>query len=158
MSNSLCPHELQHASLPCPSPTLGVYSNSCPLSQCCHLTISSSVFPFFSTLQSFPEPGSFQMSQFFASGGQSIGVSASVSVLPMNIQGWIFTHIIRLNLLIIWNVSYTLKDKHQFYFLISCLLRIISRQTVLPQIFINCFPVRGSMVCTYFPAVLETRI
>ena len=88
VSNSLQPHGLQHTRLPCPSPTPGVYSNSCPLSQWCHPAISSSVVPFSSHLQSFPASGSFQMSQFFASGGQNIGVSASVSVLPMNIQDW----------------------------------------------------------------------
>ena len=87
VSNSLWPHGLQHTRLPCPSPTLGAYSNSCPLSQWCHPTISSSVVPF-SWLQSFPASGSFPMSQFFASGGQSIGVSVSTSVLPMNIQDW----------------------------------------------------------------------
>ena len=87
-SNSLQPHGPQHARPPCPSPTPGVYSNSCPLSQWCHPIISSSVVPFSSCLQSFPESGSFQMSQFFPSGGQSIGVSASASVLPMNIQNW----------------------------------------------------------------------
>ena len=86
VSNSLRPHEPQHARPPCLSPTSGVYSNTCPLSQSCHPTISSSVIPFSSCLQSFPASGSFQMSQFFASGGQSIGVSASASVLPMNIQ------------------------------------------------------------------------
>ena len=85
----LCdPHGLQHARLPCPSPTPGVCSNSCPSSQWCHPTISSSVIPFSSYLQSFPASGSFPLSQFFASGGQSIGVSASASVLPMNIQDW----------------------------------------------------------------------
>ena len=88
MSNSLWLHGLQHARLPCPSPTLGVYSNSCPLSQWWHPTISSSVVPFSPCLQSFPASGSFQMSQFFASGGQSTGVSASASVLPKNIQDW----------------------------------------------------------------------
>ena len=88
LSDSLRPHGLQHARPPCPSPTPGVYSNSCPLSQWCHPTISSSVVSFSSCLQSFPASGSFQMSQFFASGGQSIGVSASVSVLPMNFQDW----------------------------------------------------------------------
>ena len=87
MSYSLWLCGLQHARPPCSSPTLGVYSNSCPLSQWCHPTISSSVIPFF-YLQSFPASGSFQMSQFFTSSGQSIGVSASASVLPMNIQGW----------------------------------------------------------------------
>ena len=86
VSNSLQPHRLQHARPPCPSPTPRVDSNSCPLSQWCHPTLSSSVGPFSSHLQSFRASGSFQMSQFFALGGQSIGVSASTSVLPMNIQ------------------------------------------------------------------------
>ena len=88
MSDSLWSHGLQHARSPCPSPTPGVYSNSCPLSQWCHPNISSSVVPFPSYLQSFPEWGAFPMSQFLTSGGQSIGVSASTSVLPMNIQNW----------------------------------------------------------------------
>ena len=88
VSDSLWPHGLQHARLPCLSPTPGVYSNSCPLSQWCHPTISSSVVPFSSCPQSFPASGSFPTSQFFASGGQSIGVSASASVLPMNTQDW----------------------------------------------------------------------
>ena len=87
-SNSLQPHGLQHARPPCPSPTLGVYPNSCPLSQWCHPTISSSVVPFSSCLQSFPVSGSLQVSQLFTSGGQSTGVSASASVLPMNTQDW----------------------------------------------------------------------
>ena len=82
------PHGLQYARLPCPSPTPGAYSNSCPLSWWCYPTISSSVVPFSSCLQSFPASGSFQMSQFFASCGQSIGVSTWASVLPMNIQDW----------------------------------------------------------------------
>ena len=86
--NALGPHGLQHARPPCPSPTSGVYLNSCSLSRWYHPTISSSVIPFSSCLQSFPASGSFQMSQFFASGSQSIGASASVSVLPMNIQDW----------------------------------------------------------------------
>ena len=88
VSNSLQPHELQHARPPCPSPTPGVHSDSRPSSQWCHPTISSSVVPFSSCLQSFPASGSFQMSQLFTSGGQSIGVSALASVLPMNIQDW----------------------------------------------------------------------
>ena len=88
VSNSLWPHEPQHARPPCPSPTPGVYPNSCPSSRWCHPTISSSVVPFSSCPQSFPASGSFQMSQLFASGGQSIGVSASASALPMNTQGW----------------------------------------------------------------------
>ena len=88
VSDSLRPHELQHARPPCPSPTPGVYPNSCPLSPWCHPAISSSVIPFSSRLQSFPAAWSFPRSQFFASGGQSIGVSASASVLPMHIQDW----------------------------------------------------------------------
>ena len=88
MSDSLQSHGLQHAGLPCPSPTLGVHPNSCPLSQWCHPTISSSVVSFSSCPQSFPESGSFQMSQFFAPGGQSIGVLASASVLSKNTQDW----------------------------------------------------------------------
>ena len=88
MSEWLRPHGLQHTEPPCPSTTPRVYSNSCPLRQWCHPTILSSVIPFSSCLQSFPASGSFQMSQFFASGGQSIGVSALASVLPMNIQDW----------------------------------------------------------------------
>ena len=86
VSNSLWPHGLQHTRPPCPSATPGVYWNSWPLSQWCHPTISSSVFPFSSRLQFFPASGAFPMSQFFASSGQSIGVSASASVLPMNFQ------------------------------------------------------------------------
>ena len=86
MSDSLWPHGLRHARLPCPSPSPWVYSNSCPLSQWCHPTISSYVIPFSSCLQSFPASGSFPMSWLFSSGGQSIGASASV--LPVNIQGW----------------------------------------------------------------------
>ena len=88
VSDSLQPHGLQHTRPPCSSPTPRVYSNSCPLNQWCHPTISSSVIPFSSCLQSFPASGSFQMSQFFASGSQSIGVSATTSVLPMNVQDW----------------------------------------------------------------------
>ena len=84
----LQPHGLQHTRLPCPSSS-GACSNSCPLSQWYHPTISSSVIPFSSCLQSFPASGSFPVTQFFTSGGQSIGVSASVSVLPINIQGWL---------------------------------------------------------------------
>ena len=87
MSDSLWPHESQHARPRCSSPTPGVHPNSCPLSRWCHPTISSSVIPFFCP-QSFPASGSFQMSQLFASGVQSIGVSASTSVLPMNTQDW----------------------------------------------------------------------
>ena len=88
VSNSLWPHELQHARPPCPCPTPGVYSNSCALSWWCHPAISSSVVPFSSCPQSLPASGAFPTSQIFAWGGQSTGVSASASVLPMNTQDW----------------------------------------------------------------------
>ena len=119
MSDSLWPHGLQHARPPCPSPTPGVYSNSCPLSRWCHPTISSSVVPFSSCLQSSPATGSFKMSQFFTSGGQSIGVSASESVLLMNIQDWFplgWTGLISLQSKRLLRVfSNTTVQKHQFF-------------------------------------------
>ena len=88
LSDSLWPHGLQHARPPCPSPIPRAYSNSCPSNWWCHPTISSSVIPFCSCLQPFPASGSFPMSQFFTLGGQSIGILASASVLPMNFQDW----------------------------------------------------------------------
>ena len=88
VSDSLRLHGLLHTRLPCPSPTPGAYSNSCPLSQCCHPTISSSALPFSSCLQPLQATGSFQKSQLFTSRGWSIGVSASAYVLPMNVQDW----------------------------------------------------------------------
>ena len=88
VSDSLRPHGLQHSRLPCPSPTPRACSNSCPLNQWCHPTISSSVIPFSSYLQSFPVSGSFPVSQFFVSGSPRFGTSASASVLPMNLQDW----------------------------------------------------------------------
>ena len=110
---------LQHARLPRPSPSPRVYSNSCPLSRWCHPTISSSVVPFTFCLQSFPASGSFPMSQFFTSGGRSIGVSASASVLPMNIQGWFplgLTGLISLQSKGISKVFFsTIVRKHQFF-------------------------------------------
>ena len=119
MSSSLQPQGLQHARPPCPSPTPGVYSNSCPLSQWCHPTISSSVVPFFSCLQSFPASGSFQKSQFFTSGGQSIVVSSSASVLPMHIKNWYplgWTVLISLQSKGLSRVfSNTTFQKHQFF-------------------------------------------
>jgi len=118
MSDSLWPHGLQHTRLPCPSPTPGACANSCPLSWWYHPTISSSV-PFSSRLQSFPASGSFPMSQFFTSGGQSIGVSASASVLPMNIQDWFplgLTGLISLQSKGLSRVfSNTTVQKHQFF-------------------------------------------
>ena len=119
MSDSLWPHGLQHTRLPCPSPTPGAYINSCPLSWWCHPTISSSVVPFSSRLQSFPASGSFPMSQFFTSVGQSIGVSASASVLPMIIQDWFpleWTDWISLQSKGLSRVfSNTIVQKHQFF-------------------------------------------
>ena len=88
VSDSLWPHEPQHARAPCPSPTPGVHPNLCPLCWWCHPTISSFVIPFSSCPQSFPASGSFQMSQLSSLGGQSIGLTASTSVLPMNTQDW----------------------------------------------------------------------
>ena len=88
VSDSLRPHESQHPRPPCPTPTPGVYPNPCLSSQWCHPAISSSIVPFSSCPQSLPASGSFPMSQLFTSGGQSIGVSASASVLPMNTQDW----------------------------------------------------------------------
>ena len=119
LSNSLWPHELQHARLPCLSPTPRVYSNLCLSSWWCHPTISPSVIPFSSHLHSFPASRSFPMSQFFTSGGQNIGVSASASVLPMNIQDWFplgWTGWISLQSKRLWRVfSNTTGQKHQFF-------------------------------------------
>ena len=119
VSDSLWPHGLQHARLPCSSPTLRAYTNSCPSSRWYHPTISSSVIPVSSLLQSFPASGSFPASQFFASGGQSIGVSASTSVLPMNIQDWFplgLTGWISLQSKGLSRVfSNTIVQKHQFF-------------------------------------------
>ena len=117
VSDSLRPHGLQHAMLPCPWPTPGAYSDSCPLSRWCHPTISSSVIPFSSCLQSFPALGSFQMIQFFPSGGQSIGVSASASV---NEYSWIsneYSELIsfRIDWFDLLTVQGTLKSLLQYY-------------------------------------------
>ena len=115
MFDSLRPHELQHARLPCPSPYPRVCSNSCPLSQWCHPTVSSSVTPFSSCLQSFSALGSFPMSQLFASGGQSIGSSASAPVLPMNIQGLFSLGMTGLISFKSKSLSNTTVQKHQFF-------------------------------------------
>ena len=121
VSDSLQPHGLQHPSLPCPSPSpcLHLCSNSCLLNQWCHSTISSSIIPFSSCLQSFPASGSFPMSWIFESDGQSIGASASASVLPMNSQGWFplgLTGLISLLSKGLWIVfSSTTVQRHQFF-------------------------------------------
>ena len=103
MSSCLRPHELQHTSLPCPSLSPKVCSNSCPWSRWCHPTISSSVIPLFSCLQSFPTSESFLMSWLFKSGGQSIGASTPASVLPVNIQDWFFFRVDWFNLQVMSN-------------------------------------------------------
>ena len=119
VSKSLQPHGRQHSRLPCPSPTPGACSNSCPFIQWCHSTISSSVVLFSSCFQSFPASGSFPISQFFTSVGQSTGVSASASVLPMNIQDWFplqLTVLISLRSKGLSTVfSSTTVQKHQFF-------------------------------------------
>ena len=119
VSDSLQPHGPQHTRPPCPSPTPGVHPNSCPLSRWCHPTISSSVVPFSSCLQSFPASGSFPMSRLFPSGGQSIGASGSASVIPMNNQGWFLlglTGLISLLSKVLSRVfSSTTVQKHQFF-------------------------------------------
>ena len=119
VSNFLWPHGLQHARPPCLSPTPGVHLNSCPLRQWYHSTISSSVIIFSSHLQSYPASGSFQISQLFSSGGQSIGVSASISFLPINIQDWLplgWTDWISLQSKGLSRVfSNTTVQKHQFF-------------------------------------------
>ena len=118
MSNSLQPYGLQHARPPCPSPTPGVHPNPCPLSWWCHPTISSSVVSFSSRLQSLSASGSFQMSQFFASGRQSIGASTSGSVVPMNIQDWFplgWTGWISLQSKGLSRVFNTTVQRHQFF-------------------------------------------
>ena len=119
VSDSLRPHKLHHARPSCPSPTPGVHANPCPLCRWCHPTISSSVVPFSSCLQSFPASGSFQMSQLSTSGGQGIGISASTSVPPMKTQdwsplgwtGWISLHSKGLSRVF----SNTTVQKHQFF-------------------------------------------
>ena len=108
------PHGLQHTRLPCLSTSLGVCTNSCPLNQWCHPTISSSVIPFSSCCQSFPASGSFPMSQFFTSGGQSIGVSATASVLPVNSQGWFPLRLTGLISLLFKGLPRVF-SKHQFF-------------------------------------------
>ena len=136
-------HGVQHASPPCPSPTPGAYSNSCPLCRWCHPTISSSVIPFSSRLQSFPAWGSFPVSQFFASDSQRIGVSASASVLPVNIQSWFPLG---------WTGWISLQSKE--------LSRVFSNTTVQKHLFFRAQPPLWSMVQLSHPymTVGKTRI
>ena len=142
MSDYLQPHGLKHARLPCPSPTPGAYSNSCPSSWWCHPMISSFVIPFSSCLQSFSTSGSFQMSQFFTSGGQNIGVSASTSVLPMNIQdcfplgltGWISLQFKGLS-----RVFFSTTVQKHLFFLLRHTLKIYSKPRWLLLVFFSLF-------------------
>ena len=130
--DSLPPRGLQHTRLPCPSPSPGACSNSCPFSWWCHPTILSSVIPFSSHLQSFPASESFQMSQFFASGGQSIGASALASVLPKNIQDWFPLGLTGLNSLqfkVLSRVfSSTTIGKHQFLSTQPCCAQLLTHK------------------------------
>ena len=137
MSDSLWPHKLQHTNISCPSSAPGAYSRSCPLSQWCHPTLSPSVIPFSSCPQSFPASGCFPMSQFFASGGQSIGVSASASVLPMNNQDWLpsgWTGWISLQSKGLSRVfSNTTVQKHQLLFIREMQIKTILRYHLTPR-------------------------
>ena len=144
MSSSLQPHGIQQARLPCPSHTPRACSNLHPSSRWCHPTISSSVGPFSSYLQSFPASGSFQMTQFFTSGGQNIGASASASVLPMNIQDWFALQLTGLIFLQYKGLSRVLSNtrvqKHQFFGTQLCLWSISHIRTWLlekPYIWLN---------------------
>ena len=131
MSNSVGPHGLQHTSLPCPSPSPGICSNSCPLSRWCHPTISSSVIPFSSCPQSFPTSWSFSMSQFFAPVGQSIGASASASVLPMtDYSGLISFRVDWLDLLAVQGILKRLIQHHSLKSINSSALSLLYGPTL----------------------------
>ena len=166
MSNSLRPHGPQYARPPCPSPTLGVYLNSYPLCQWCHPTISSSVVPFSSHLQSFPASRSYQMNQFFTSNGQRIGVSASTSVLPMNIQDWSplgWTGWISLQSKGLSRVfSNTTVQKHEFFcaqlivqlshpYMTSGKTMALTRQTFVGKVMSLLFNMLSRLVITFIP-------
>ena len=166
LSDFLWPHGLQHARIPCPSPTPAVYSNSCPLSWWCDPAISSSIVPFSSHPQSFPASGSFPMSQFFESSGQSIWVSTSASIFPMNIQDWSplgWTGWISLQFKGLSGVfSNTTVQKHQFF----CTLFIVqlshpyittgkttslTRRTFVGKVMFLLFNMLSRLVITFFP-------
>ena len=159
MSDSSRPHGPQHARPPCPSLTPRIYSNSSSLSQWCHRTISSFVIPFSSCLQSYPASGSFQMIQLFASGGQSIGVSASTSVLPINTQDWsplVWTGWISLQSKGLSRVfSNTTVQKHQFFSaqLYSPTLTSVAltRWTFVGKVMSLLFNTLSRFVITYLP-------
>ena len=167
VSDSLLPQGLQHAGPPRSSPTPGVHSDPCPLSRWCHLTISSSVVPFSSCPQSFPASGSFPMSQFFASNGQSTGVSASASLLPMNIQEWFllgWTGWISLLSKGLSRVfSNTTVQKHQFFraqlssqsnshpYMTTGKTITLTRQTFVDKVMSLLFNVLSRLVITFLP-------
>ena len=166
MSDTLRPHESQHARPPCPSPTPGVYSNSCPLSWWCHPTISSSVVPFSSLPQSFPASGYFQMSHFFPSVGQSNGVSASTSVLPMNFQDWFplgWTGWISLQSKGLSRVFFdTTVQKHKFFgsqlsfivqhpYMTTGKIIALTRQTFVDKVMSLIFTMLSGLVITFLP-------
>ena len=152
MSDSLRPHESQHARPPCPSPTPRVHPNSCPSSHWCHPAISSSVVPFSSCPQSLPASGSFPMSQLFASGGQSIGVSALASVLPMNAQDWSpseWTGWISLQSKGLSRVSNITVQKHQFNSSNCCFLTCIQISQEAGQVVWYSHLFQNFSVCCY---------
>ena len=168
VSDSLQPHGLQHVRLPCPSPTPGVYSDSCLSHWWCHPTISSSIVTFSSHRQSFPASGSYQMSQFFASGGQSIGVSASTSVLPKNIQDWfplgLTGWISLLSKALSRAFSNTTGEKHQFFgaqlafivqlshpYLTTGKNIALTRQTFVSKVMSLLFNMLSRLVITFLP-------
>ena len=168
MSDSLRPHELQHARPPCPSPTPGADTNSCPLSRWCHPTISSSVVPFSSCPQPLPASGSYSMSQLFTWGGQSIGVSASTSVLPMNTQDWSpleWTSWISLQCKGLSRVfSNTTVQKHQFFsahlssqsqlshpYMTTGKTIALTRRTIVGKVMSLLFNMLSRLVITFLP-------
>ena len=145
---SLWPHELQHARPPCPSPTPGVYPNSCPLSQWCHLTFSSFVVPFSSCLQSFPTSGSFQMSQLFTSGSQNIGVSASTSVLPMNTQDCLLHHSSKASILQ-HSACFIVQLSHPY--MTTGKTIALTRRTFVDKVMSLLFNILSRLVITFLP-------
>ena len=154
MSDSLRPHEPQHVRPPCPSPTPRVYPNPCPLSWWCHPTISSSVVPFYSCPQSFPASGSFPMSQLFTSDCQSIGPSASASVLPMNSQGWFSLGLTGLMSLLSKGLSRvfsnTTVQRHRYW-------AYSSKSTVQPKME-SCFQDGACSVCFFLITSQENQV
>ena len=151
VSDSLRPQGLKNTRLPCPSPTPGACSNSCPSSRWCHPAISSSVVPFSCCPQSFPASGSFPVSQFFTSGGQSIGASVSASVLPINIQGWFplgLTGLISLLLLFVYVLSHMHSVRVSLYPFQICVKDIFRKWKSLSH---------GNACLQYFPAELVNR-